>query len=97
MYLRPSNNPLLRAPKNSTQFIIDDHESSQHFLDFRGEEVEGREGEEEEVGKEQEEVEAKPGPDDDHFWTEYSERDFESVYETAHQVCLIWKYFLFIY
>jgi hypothetical protein len=24
-------------------------------------------------------------PDDDNFWAEYSERDFESVYETAHQ------------
>ena len=24
-------------------------------------------------------------PDDDNFWAAYSERDFESVYETAHQ------------
>merc|ERR1711963_311097 len=34
VFLRPSNNPLLRAPKNSTQFIIDDHENSNLFWNF---------------------------------------------------------------
>ena len=32
--LRPTNNPLLNAPKNSTQFIIDDHENSNLFWNF---------------------------------------------------------------
>ena len=86
VYLRPSNNPLLRAPKNSTQFIIDDHENSHHFLSFeerreREEEEERQDRAMEERVKEQDRI----SPDDDHFWAEYSERDFESVYETAHQ------------
>ena len=34
VYLRPSDNPLLKAPKNSTQFIIDDHENSNLFWNF---------------------------------------------------------------
>ena len=32
--LRPTNNPLINAPKNSTQFIIDDHEDSNLFWKF---------------------------------------------------------------
>ena len=32
LVLRPTKGPLLNAPKNSTQFIIDDHETS-HILD----------------------------------------------------------------
>jgi hypothetical protein len=32
--LRPTNNPLINAPKNSTQFIIDDHEESNLFWKF---------------------------------------------------------------
>ena len=116
VYLRPSNNPLLRAPKNSTQFIIDDHENSNLFWNFDahpdedstrdGMEIEdvreesqdvaeshGREG----YPKQNQGMAVMPGqffglsdsdrfsPDDDNFWAAYSERDFESVYETAHQ------------
>ena len=95
VYLRPSNNPLLKAPKNSTQFIIDDHENSNLFWNFnlqRSEELSeckvlapelesgGEESNEEELR-----TEDKVSPDDDSFWTAYSERDFESVYESAHQ------------
>jgi len=115
VYLRPSNNPLLRAPKNSTQFIIDDHENSNLFWNFDAhpDEDSTRDGMEvEDVGEESQEMaeshrEGQPkqnqgmavmpgqffglsdsdrfSPDDDNFWAAYSERDFESVYETAHQ------------
>jgi len=91
--LRPTNNPLINAPKNSTQFIIDDHENSNLFWNFEGPLQMG----DEEGGNE--EVVARPiaaappgtqqrerySPDDESFWTRYSERDFENVYETAHQ------------
>ena len=96
VYLRPSNNPLLRAPKNSTQFIIDDHENSQHFLSFqRGEDQE--ELSEEEMNnrlnsvEEREEAEKRVvGGKDGDFWIDpfrnaYSEKDFDTVYENAHQ------------
>jgi len=116
VYLRPSNNPLLRAPKNSTQFIIDDHENSNLFWNFDAhpDEDSTRDGMEvEDVGEESQEMTESHGregqpkqhqgmavmpgqffglsdsdrfsPDDDNFWAAYSERDFESVYETAHQ------------
>lgn len=100
VYLRPSNNPLLKAPKNSTQFIIDDHENSNLFWNFNSQRDEmvpedgGREVES--VGEESNDgcskvddfnssTEPKISPDDDSFWTAFSERDFESVYESAHQ------------
>ena len=121
VYLRPSNNPLLKAPKNSTQFIIDDHENSNLFWNFDahpdddntkdgteggdiGEEGGGEEGSEpvenqvrDGPPKQNQGMAVMPGqffglsdsdrfsPDDDNFWAAYSERDFESVYETAHQ------------
>ena len=98
VYLRPSNNPLLKAPKNSTQFIIDDHENSNLFWNFNSQRDEllpeegGKEVESVDVGEESNEAddfnnsaEAKISPDDDSFWTAFSERDFESVYESAHQ------------
>lgn len=86
MYLRPTNVPLLNAPRNSTQFIIDDHENSNLFWNF-----EGGPGDHNHPG-----MAVFPGqyfhdddddfsPDDDNFWTEYSVRDFQSVYATAHQ------------
>ena len=98
VYLRPSNNPLLKAPKNSTQFIIDDHENSNLFWNFNSQRDEegGKEVESVDVGEESNDgcakdedfntsAEAKISPDDDSFWTAFSERDFESVYESAHQ------------
>ena len=103
VYLRPSNNPLLKAPKNSTQFIIDDHENSNLFWNFNSqrdeidaEEATGGGNEEESVGEESNDgcgkvedfntaEEPKISPDDERFWTAFSERDFESVYESAHQ------------
>jgi len=113
VYLRPSNNPLLKAPKNSTQFIIDDHENSNLFWNFgsQKEDINPRYGspatkEDKEVKLHSSAKENQPrhqgmavmpgqffglsdtdrfSPDDDNFWAAYSERDFESVYETAHQ------------
>ena len=99
VYLRPSNNPLLRAPKNSTQFIIDDHENSQHFMSFqRDEDQEGVELSEEEINRlnsvEEREAEkrvsASSGKVAGDFWIDpfrnaYSEKDFDTVYENAHQ------------
>merc|ERR550534_2533120 len=91
VYLRPSNNPLLRAPKNSTQFIIDDHENSQHFMSFQDQD--GGEVSEEEVNRlssiEEREAERVMGKDQgdffDPFQNAYSEKDFDTVYENAHQ------------
>jgi len=98
VYLRPSNNPLLRAPKNSTQFIIDDHENSQHFMSFqRGEDQEGVELSEEEINnrlnsleERQAEKRVSSGKNAGDFWIDpfrnaYSEKDFDTVYENAHQ------------
>ena len=99
VYLRPSNNPLLRAPKNSTQFIIDDHENSQHFLSFqRGEGDQEQELSEEEINNRLNSVEERDaekrvvgGKDaEGDFWIDpfrnaYSEKDFDTVYENAHQ------------
>jgi len=99
VYLRPSNNPLLRAPKNSTQFIIDDHENSQHFLSFQRGEGDQEELSEEEIHnrlnsvEEREEAEKRVvgGKDaEGDFWIDpfrnaYSEKDFDTVYENAHQ------------
>lgn len=56
VFLRPTNGPLLNAPKNSTQFIIDDHNRAN--------------------------ADASCDVDDDEV---YSERDFQSVYESAHR------------
>merc|ERR1712013_674481 len=91
VYLRPSNNPLLRAPKNSTQFIIDDHENSQHFMSFQDQD--GGEVSEDEVNRlssiEEREAKSVMGKDQgdffDPFQNAYSEKDFDTVYENAHQ------------
>jgi len=90
--LRPTNNPLINAPKNSTQFIIDDHENSNLFWNFEGPLMGDGEGSNEEVLARPVSVEPagtqsreRYSPDDESFWTRYSERDFENVYETAHQ------------
>jgi len=96
VYLRPSNNPLLRAPKNSTQFIIDDHENSQHFLSFQRGEGDQEELSEEEINNRLNSVEEREaekrvvGGKDGDFWIDpfrnaYSEKDFDTVYENAHQ------------
>lgn len=77
MYLRPTDGPLLNAPKNSTQFIIDDHENSNLFFNFDS----GA------ASKSESAIASSSArsPDDDTFWAEFSERDFQSVYESAHQ------------
>merc|ERR1712192_91055 len=97
VYLRPSNNPLLRAPKNSTQFIIDDHENSQHFLSFqRGEGDQEEQLSEEEIHNRLNSVEERDaekrvvGGKDGDFWIDpfrnaYSEKESDTVYENAHQ------------
>eukprot|EP00095_Tigriopus_kingsejongensis_P006129 maker-scaffold98_size375582-snap-gene-2.33 protein:Tk06129 transcript:maker-scaffold98_size375582-snap-gene-2.33-mRNA-1 annotation:"hypothetical protein DAPPUDRAFT_227990" len=87
VYLRPTNGPLLNAPRNSTQFIINDHEN-EIGLGGEGGECEPlgaaapRTRSLSDAARERRE---NISPDDDTFWVDYSERDFQSVYETAHQ------------
>merc|ERR1712180_325048 len=79
------------APKNSTQFIIDDHENSQHFMSFQDQD--GGEVSEDEVNRlssiEEREAERVMGKDQGDFLRpfpkRYSEKDFDTVYENAHQ------------
>lgn len=98
VFLRPSaaNNPLLKAPKNSTQFIIDDHENSNLFWNFDSSRQNTSKEDVESVGEESNDAKYKEdsldavgglgeSPDDDSFWDAYLEKDFESVYESAHQ------------
>jgi len=98
VFLRPSaaRNPLLMAPKNSTQFIMDDHENSDLFWNFDSSRQNTSKDDIESVGEEsndakykEDSMEAASGlgesPDDDSFWDAYLEKDFESVYENAHQ------------
>ncbi|XP_059078461.1 protein HEXIM1-like [Tigriopus californicus] len=90
VYLRPTNGPLLNAPKNSTQFIIDDHESDADlYLENPGQSghggVESRSTPARRAPPSPKENDRENlSPDDDSFWAAYSERDFQSVYETAH-------------
>ena len=123
LVLRPTKGPLLNAPKNSTQFIIDDHEpfldtevspkkyntrsrscssSSRRFSASEEISFSSPVGSPEKtptvtsssIDKPSKEAEkdcqATPGNyvvgDDDYtYWAEYSDRDFQSVYESAHQ------------
>jgi len=96
VFLRPSaaRNPLLMAPRNSTQFIMDDHENSNLFWNFDSgrqntskDEIESGGEESNDAKYKDDSIEASLGesPDDDSFWDAYLEKDFESVYETAHQ------------
>jgi len=88
VFLRPSKNPLLNAPKNSTQFIMDDHENSNLFWNFDSNRCNDSSKEDlESVGDESNEAleAAMVGDHDDNYWAAYLEKDFESVYETAHQ------------
>ena len=135
LVLRPTKGPLLNAPKNSTQFIIDDHEpfldtevspkkyntrsrsvssssrrvsaSEEAFCSPSGspektvtssttaaasnEKASANAGSAaEKSSKEEKDCQATPGNyvvgDDDYtYWAEYSDRDFQSVYESAHQ------------
>lgn len=114
LVLRPTMGPLLNAPRNSTQFIIDDHESLTGEGVYWGTRKKSRSSRQR---GEDEKTERKPQPpssnpdasnsasgdklmekeppsvattvcntdDDDTFWAEYSERDFQSVYESAHR------------
>jgi len=114
LVLRPTKGPLLNAPKNSTQFIIEDHEP---FLDTEvspkkyntrsrscssSRRVSASEASGNSPGASPEkpssavtsstkdDCQATPGNyvvnDDDYtYWAEYNERDFQSVYESAHQ------------
>ena len=101
VFLRPSNNPLQRAPRNSTQFIMDDHENSNLFWNFDSLDqddentavVGGDRGNDSHISSKaiQDDAPAMASADDsnekfddDSFWTAFSERDFECVYETAH-------------
>jgi len=135
LVLRPTKGPLLNAPKNSTQFIIDDHEpfldtevspkkyntrsrsvsssSASRRISASEEAFCSPSGSPEKTAaavtssttaassananaavngssKEEKDCQATPGNyvvgDDDYtYWAEYSDRDFQSVYESAHQ------------
>ena len=98
VFLRPSaaNNPLLKAPKNSTQFIIDDHENSNLFWNFDSNRCHDSSKDDiESVGDESNEFKYRDlqlevagvgeSPDDESFMDAYFDKDFESVYESAHQ------------
>jgi len=126
LVLRPTKGPLLNAPKNSTQFIIDDHGGSAPFFDYSPPErtskkynTRSRQAstsssrrvsassscyDEAMTSKSPDKTaavtssskeqattgQATPGNyvvnDDDYtLWAEFSERDFQSVYESAHQ------------
>ena len=135
LVLRPTKGPLLNAPKNSTQFIIDDHEpfldtevspkkyntrsrsvssssrrvsaSEEAFCSPSGspektvtssttaaasnEKASANAGSAaEKSSKEEKDCQATPGNyvvgDDDYtYWAEYSDQDFQKVYESAHQ------------
>ena len=136
LVLRPTKGPLLNAPKNSTQFIIDDHEpfldtevspkkyntrsrsvsssSASRRVSASEEAFSSPSGSPEKTAaavtssttaaassananaavngssKEEKDCQATPGNyvvgDDDYtYWAEYSDRDFQSVYESAHQ------------
>lgn len=82
--MRPTNGPLLKAPRNTSQFIIDDHENTDLFMS--GPIKCSSSSRKNAKDKNEAEASSPPqSPDDDTFWAEYSERDFQSVYETAHQ------------
>lgn len=73
--LRPTEGPLINAPKNSTQYIIEDHvEDSDGAWDRSGP-----------AAAHHDDREDWMSPDDDLFWMTYSERDFQTAYESAHQ------------
>lgn len=124
LVLRPTKGPLLNAPRNSTQFIIDDHETSpfldtddssqQSHLPSKKYNTRSRQSSlsssSRRVSQDQEspqrspdkvvnvekvkeasekDCQATPGNyvvnDDDYTsWAEFSERDFQTVYESAH-------------
>ncbi len=108
LVLRPTKGPLLNAPKNSTQFIIDDHETSP-FLDmeestrksYKSRSRQASSSSSRRVSasdsptRSPDKIEHEQGQktplslvkDDDDFtlWSEFNERDFQRVYEKAHQ------------
>ena len=102
VFLRPTKDPLLNAPRNFTQFIIDDHENSNLFIDFSVDHVSADDrggnctttgndhqaqskSENDNDTNEAEALEPRVSQDEDAFWAEYYDRDFQSVYENAHQ------------
>lgn len=87
LILRPNKCP--DAPKNSTQFIIDDHEGDEEDTVIlripQGPNTIENSGQYNETLKESSGEEFQPSPDDDTFWADYLERDFQNVYESAHR------------
>jgi len=97
VFLRPSAsiNPLLKAPKNSTQFIIDDHENSNLFWNFDSNRMDEQSKDELEcIGDEGNDIndvnddydgQFDLGDEYDRYCSDYYEKDFECAYEKAHQ------------
>jgi len=93
VFLRPtaSNNPILKAPKNSTQFIIDDHENSNLFWNFDSNRMDAQ-SKEDCIGDVSNDINddyvydgLDIGDEDDMIGYDYYEKDFECAYEKAHQ------------
>merc|ERR1711963_875399 len=91
VFLRPSNNPILKAPKNSTQFIIDDHENSNLFWNFDSNRMD-EQSKEDCIGDVRNDINDDDvydgldiGDEDDMIGYDYYEKDFECAYEKAHQ------------
>jgi len=85
LILRPNRCP--DAPKNSTQFIIDDHEDEQKDGASLPQETQNSKPSNgfRVTDETSSNDDYQPSPDDDTFWAEYLEKDFQTVYESAHR------------
>lgn len=90
LILRPNRGPLMNAPRNSTQFIINDHEEGgdeeiQDPSRYQESYLSTITGRSNRTPKTNWTDNFQPSPDDDTFWADYLERDFQTVYESAHR------------
>lgn len=87
LILRPNRGPLMNAPRNSTQFIIDDHEDEEKSPSSIPQGIKLDESNDcsDKMIETNSCSEFQPSPDDDTFWADYLERDFQTVYESVHR------------
>jgi len=85
LILRPNRCP--DAPRNSTQFIIDDHEDEEKNNARLPQEKQDSKPNSgcNVIDEPSSNDDFQPSPDDDTFWADYLERDFQTVYESAHR------------
>jgi len=93
LILRPNRGHLMNAPRNSTQFIMHDHEEGSPYVLRASKQPHGDANNQ--TGDVADEHSAHQGCfqkspyahsnscDDDTYWAEYVERDFQTVYELA--------------